>query len=117
MNIFITDSNVVGETEAQIFETIQQGPVDALLMLRNAGINTLNYRFQEFNGVAWANIGLLGSDTNGTLTAGQAKSLKLTSVYPRIRLVGNASGGAVINFTLTRLASRASGGTLPILSL
>lgn len=97
---------------------LQQGAVSALVTLRNAGTaNTMNYRFQEFNGTTWVDIGASGSDTNNTLTAGQVRVLKLTSTTPQVRLLGNASGGTTLDFSVMRFFARADGGAIPILSL
>jgi hypothetical protein len=117
VNIFVQDSQQVGETEAVLFEMIQQGPVGTLIQLRNAAVNTMNYRFQEFDGTNWTDMGSLGTDVNNTLSTSQVKQFKLTSGYPQVRCVGNASGGAILEFSVTRYATRASGGSLPVLSL
>jgi hypothetical protein len=117
MNTFCQDSQIVGETEAVLFTLMQQGPVDALMQLRNAGTNTINYRAQEFNGTAWVDLGVLGDDTYTTLVASQVRNFKLESDYPQVRFVGNASGGATLEFSVTRYHTRASGGSLPILNL
>lgn len=117
MNIFVDDNQVVGELESVLLELLQQGPVNSLFILQNQGQNTINYRFQEFNGTTWVDIGSPGAITNTTLVAAEVKSLKLTSSYPQVRLVGNASGGAILQFSITRFFNRANGGTIPILQL
>lgn len=117
MTIFVTDTQVVGETSATLFSMIQQGPVSAQVIIKNTGVNTLNYRFQEYNGSAWVDLGASGSDYYSTLTADEVKSIQVTSNYPQVRMVGNASGGAYLDFDVTRYVERASGGALPILSL
>ena len=117
MVIHLSDSNVVGETEATLFSTIQQGPVSFLLIIKNSGDNTTNYRLEEFDGTDWVDLGANGSDYYNTLISGQVRSFKVTSSYPQVRFQGAASGGAVLDFSLTRYTSRTSGGPLPILSL
>ena len=117
MNIFITDSQVVGETEATLFSLLQQGAVEALIRLRNAGSNTINFRYQQFNGTAWVDMGSSGTELNSTLTAEQTKSFKILASYSQVRLVGNASGGSLLEFSADRYFVRASGGSIPILSL
>jgi hypothetical protein len=117
MNTFAQDSQVVAETEGTLFSLIQQGPVESLVQLRNAGVNTINYRFQEFNGVTWLDLAELGTDLNNTLVAGQVRHLKLNSSYSQVRLVGHASGGSLLEFSVTRYHSRPSGGPLPVLNL
>lgn len=117
MVINVTDSQVVGETESTLFSTIQQGPIDMLVIIKNSGVNTMNYRFQEYNGTAWTDMGTSGSDLYNTLSPNEVKMFEVESAYPQVRVVGNASGGAFLEFTVTRYANRASGGSIPILSL
>lgn len=126
MNTVVTDTNVVPETGAYsgkelMFEMINQGAVDAQLILRNAGANQINYTFQEFNGTAWVDMDTIGTDLNGTLATGSPptniKSLSLSSNYSKIRLIANASGGSTIEFIVTRFYNRASNGSIPILGL
>lgn len=117
MILHVTDSQVVSEVQSTLFSMIQQGPVNAMVVLKNSGVNTLNYRWQEFNGTAWTDLGTSGSDYYNTLSVNEVKLIKLTSVYPQVQLVGNASGGAFLEFAVTRYSNRASGGPIPILSL
>jgi len=118
MHTFIQDLNVVGESSGVLFSLLQQGATSALVTLRNAGgTNTMNYRFQEFNGTTWSDIGVSGSDTYNTLTAGQVRVLKLASNYPQVRLLGNASGGTTLDFSISRFVTREDGAAVPILSI
>lgn len=117
MTIFLTDTQVVGEVESTLFSMIQQGPVNAQVIIKNTGVNTMNYRFQAFDGTAWVDLGASGTDFNNTLTEDEVKAVKVTSSFPQVRMVGNASGGAFLDFDVTRYVDRPSGGSLPILSL
>lgn len=117
MIILNTDSQIVGETQSTLFSILQSGPVNALVVIKNSGVNTMNYRFQEFNGSAWVDLGASGSDFYNTLSVNEVKTLKLTSAYPQVQMVGNASGGAFLEFSVTRYFNRASGGAIPILNL
>lgn len=117
MIILNTDSQIVGETQSTLFSILQSGPVNALVVIKNSGVNTMNYRFQEFNGSAWVDLGASGSDFYNTLSVNEVKTLKLTSAYPQVQMVGNASGGAFLEFSVTRYFNRASGGSIPILNL
>jgi len=87
------------------------------VVMKNSGVNTMNYRFQEFNGTAWVDMGTNGSDYYNTLQVNEVKLLKVVSNYPQVQVVGNASGGAFLEFAVTRYVNRASGGSLPILNL
>ena len=100
-----------------MFTMYQEGPVDALFLIRNSGVNTLNYDFQEFNGTSWVDLGAAGSDYNNTLQASQVRSFKLSSTYPKVQCIANASGGAFFEFSVTRFFNRASGGSIPMLTL
>lgn len=118
MQINVADINVVGETEATIFETLGQGQTDSLVFLSNLGGNTVNYRFQQLTGGSWVNlVANPDGDLYGTLMATETRSIKLSSTNPQIRLVANASGGSSLWFQVSRFAIRGSGGKLPILNL
>lgn len=117
MYIQVTDSQVVSEVVSTLWSTIQQGPVNAMVIIKNSGVNTMNYRFQEFNGTAWVDLGASGSDFYNTLSVNEVKLIKLVSAYPQVQMVGNASGGAFLEFAVTRYSNRASGGPIPILTL
>ncbi len=113
----VTDGQDIGETVATIFTVLQQGPVSMLMVLKNSGVNTLNYRIQEYNGTAWVDLGAQGTDYYNTLMASEVRSFKVTSSYPQVQLVSNASGGAFLDFSITRYHNRAAGGAVPILVL
>jgi hypothetical protein len=117
MKVFVEDSETVPETENTLFSLLQSGTPDCLIHLHNAGVNTVNYRCQVYNGSTWVDIGVSGSDTYNTLTANQVRSIKLVPSSPQIRVVGNASGGSVLKFAVFRYFTRSAGGPLPILSL
>lgn len=115
--IHVTDSQIVGETQSTLWSVLQQGPVNMLLIIKNSGVNTMNYQIQEFNGSAWNTLGPSGSDFYDTLSVNEVKCISVTSTYPQIQMVGNASGGAFLEFSVTRYFNRSSGGPLPILTL
>lgn len=117
MQTFVTDTNVVGESEAVLFSFFQSGPVDAAVTIRNSGANTMNYVFEEFNGTAWVALGALGTVYQDTLTAGEVVILIIDSAYPQVRMQGDASGGAQLEFAVSRYYARPSGGAIPILNL
>jgi hypothetical protein len=117
MVIQATDSQLVGETQSTLFSVLQSGPVQMLVIIKNSGVNTMNYRFQEFNGTSWVDLGTSGSDFYNTLSPNEVKIIKVASSFPQVQMVGNASGGAFLEFSITRYFNRASGGTLPILNL
>jgi hypothetical protein len=117
LNINITDSQIVSEVQSTLFSTIQQGPVNMLVVLKNSGVNVISYDFQEYNGTGWDDLGTQGSPLNNTLSPNQVVMLQVTSNYPQVQLLGNASGGAFLEFAVTRYANRASGGPIPILNL
>lgn len=107
----------MGETLSTLFSVIQQGPVAMLVIIKNTGVNVMTYRFQEWTGVAWVDLGTSGSDYYNTLTENEVKSFRVSSSYPQVRMVGNASGGAYLSFDVVRHVERPSGGPLPILNL
>ena len=117
MIIHCTDGQVVGESQSVMFTLLQQGPVSALLFLKNSGVNTLNYDFQQFNGTSWVDLGAIGTDFQSTLMPNQVVDIQLDCTYPQVQLLANASGGAFLDFSVTRFYNRAAGGALPILGL
>ena len=117
MIIHCNDQQNVGETESQLFESFQQGSVDALFILLNPGSNTINSRFQEFDGADWVDLSAQSTDMNNTLQAGYVRSIAVKSTYPRVRLYGNASGTSVLDFSIMRYFPRTTGGAIPVLSL
>lgn len=117
MIIVNTDSQLVGETQSTLWSVFQSGSINMLVVIKNSGVNTMNYRFQEYNGSAWVDLGTSGSDYYNTLSVNEVKTLKVTSSYPQVQMVGNASGGAFLEFSATRYFNRASGGPIPILNL
>lgn len=116
MHIFVSDTQVIGETEETLFEFINQGSSKVLIWLNNRGDNTINYRFQQDDDGDWTDLDVSGTDLYNTLVAGQTKAINLSSANPKVRLVGNASGGSTLDFSCTRQFARPSGGKLPILS-
>jgi|SRR5262252_2635369 len=100
-----------------MFTILQQGPVNLLVVIKNSGVNTMSYRFQEFTGNGWNDLGASGTDYNNTLQPSEVKTFKLVSNYPQVQMLANASGGAFLDLSLTRYWNRAAGGTIPILAL
>lgn len=117
MIILNTDSQIVGETQSTLFSTFQTGPVNMQVIIKNSGVNTMNYRFQEYNGTSWVDLGASGSEFYNTLSVNEVRVLVVTSAYPQVQMVGNASGGAFLEFSVTRYFNRPSGGAIPILNL
>lgn len=113
MDTLISDTNTVGEVDAVMFSMIQGGSVSAMVSLSNIGSNTITYHWQEFNGTAWAEQALVPN----TLTPSQVTPAVVTSLYPQVRLMACASGGALLDFVVTRVVTRVPGGELPILSI
>lgn len=116
MNIFVSDTQDFGDSTSTGFEMIQQGPVDALVTLKNMGAVTINYTFQQNAAGTWTDIGEVGTQTNNTLVAGQSRSIKVESAYPQVRLRGSASGGSTLEFGVLRYYNRAQGGQIPLLA-
>lgn len=112
-----SDSQIVGETSAVLFSMIQQGPVSATIIMKNSGVNTMNFSFQTYNGTAWVDMDVPGTVYQNTLSANQVNTLVLTSAYPQVQLIGYASGGALLEVSISRYTNRASGGPFPLISI
>ena len=117
MNVIFADSQVVGETLSTLFTMLVASPVNALITLKNSGVNTLNYDFQTYTGTAWVDLGAAGTPLNNTLQPNQVVMLQVQSSYPQVQLVGNASGGAFLEFAVLEYYNRTSGGSVPLLNL
>jgi len=119
----VQDTETVPETgsvsgKTVLFEMLQQGPITATIFIRNAGANQIDYIFQEFNGTAYVDLGVSGTNFNNSLAVGSAgfKMFVLTSSYSKVRIIANASGASTLDFTITRYVNRGSFGGVPILS-
>lgn len=117
MVVHVTESQVVGETLATLFTIVQSAPVDTAIVLKNSGVNTMNYRFQSWNGSTWVDMGASGSDFYNTLQPQETKLIEVESSNPKVQMIGNASGGAFLEFACTRYFNRESGGPIPLLNL
>ena len=117
MQINVTDSQTVGETSAVITTLVQPASTPTAVFLTNAGTNALTYRYQEFDGETWNDLDVPGTPANGALIAGGSATVLIKSTSTQVRLVGNASGGTVVQFSVSRLATRAPGAALPILTM
>ena len=119
MYITVADTQVVSEVQSVLWSTFQQGSIKMPMIIKNSGVNTMNYQIQEYTGSAWQVIGnaASGTDYYNTLSPNEVKEIIVTSAYPQVQMIGNASGGAFLEFTSIRYFNRASGGAIPILSL
>src|SRR3546814_4540139 len=115
MTVFVTDNQVVGETLDTLL-TIK-GVTAFSIILKNSGVNTMNYRFQEFDGSTWNDLGESGDDFYNTLTADQVRTIKVEASYPNVKIIGNASGGAFLEFSAMSEVNRQSGGSYTILPI
>lgn len=111
-----SDIQSIGEVDSAAFGAVQQGATNAQFMLKNSGINTINYRFQFLNGSTWQDLGLEGTIYNNTLATDEVIQVSLTDLPAQIQLMCNASGGSVLFFEVTRYFNWTVGGFLPLLS-
>jgi hypothetical protein len=115
MTVFFTDNQVVGETAATLLTV--KGVTEFSIILKNSGVNTMNYRFQEYNGSAWVDLGASGSDYYNTLTQNEVRQIQVSANYAQIQIIGNASGGAFLEFSSQTEVNRPSGGSFTILPI
>lgn len=117
MQTFIQDTQIVGETSSTLFTLLQQGSVQASLILNNAGVNLLSYDLQSSpDGVTWTDIESYGNPLNNTLLPGTQVQVTVTTSTNFVRCIGNASGGTTLDFSVSRFFNRPSGGTVPLVS-
>ena len=105
---------------AVLFDLVHQEPVKAYLAIENQGVNPIVYNLQEFNGTTWVDMDEQGTLLNDILPASGEdcnRGMVIDSAYTTVRMLGSASGGSVLGFSLTRRVDRVGGGTLPILTV
>ena len=115
MNVYVSDHQTVSDVSGTLFTLVQASTL-AQVTLQNTGANTINYRFQELVGSTWTDMALTGTDLYNTLTANQVRLVLVTSSQPQVRLIGNASGGSTLDFSVSRIVTRTSGGPVPLLN-
>ncbi len=113
MNVATQDVEVIGETSTQAFQLYQQGPVTALLQMKNLGVNDIVYVFQAYISGVWTDLGVLGTDFNNTLAS---INVEISTASAQVRLLANASGGSTLTFSVLQFMSRTNGGALPIIN-
>ncbi len=118
MQVAFVDNQDVGETDAQAFQLYQQGPVNSLVTMENDGVNDINYRFQAFSVTygTWSDLDDVGTPLNDTLAAGATLAVAVATASNQVRLLANASGGALLVFSSMQEVVRASGGQLPLIN-
>jgi len=122
MFTYIDDTNAVSETDSVITTLVQASPVSASVTLVNSGVNTLNYHFQALVGQqsgasVWTDLESPGNPTNNSLAAGAvSQPLTISSTWSQVRLMASASGGATLQFNVTRYFNRPDGANIPLLS-
>jgi hypothetical protein len=112
----VSDLQTIGETEAKAFGATQQGRTNAFFTLKNVGVNTISFRFQQYVSAAWADVGASGTVYNTTLAADAETSISLVDLAPQTRLLAYASGGSVLSFAATRYFNWTAGGYCPLMS-
>ena len=116
MNVAISDIEVIGETSTQAFQLYQQGPVTALIQMKNAGVNGIVYVFQAYISGVWTDLGVLGTAFNDTLAADAAINVEIATSSAQVRLLASASGGSTLTFSVLQYLFRTSGGGLPLIN-
>jgi hypothetical protein len=117
MIVNISDAQIVSETQTVLLTLIQPAPINAAVIMTNAGVNTINFDWQEWDGSTWDDLNTVGNPLNSTLSPGQTVLVQVQSSNSKVQLLGNASGGALLVFGIQRYFNRQSGGAIPILSL
>jgi hypothetical protein len=122
MDVFLSDTQNVPGSATTLFQIIQQGPVNAQMILRRAANAVtdpvITYYLEEWNGSAWVLLGTNGSDYYNTLSyATPMRHINVESNYPKVRMTGFcASGTNTLDYSVTRSYDRPSGGVVPIIS-
>ena len=117
MQIVCVDLQAVTCTDSSLFSLIGQGTTMATLLLTNVGANTLTYHFQQNISGTWTD--LVASPDGyftGTIIPNQTVAIQINVSNPQIQLMGLASGGTTLWFSVDRFFTRASNGPLPLLN-
>jgi predicted ArsR family transcriptional regulator len=117
VHTFVDDIQNIGEVETQAFGAVQQGRTNAFFTLKNEGVNTVSYRFQQRLSGVWTDVGVSGTDYNNTLTEEETVEVALVDLAPQTRLLASASGGSVLKFAVARYAAWAVGEMIPLMSV
>jgi hypothetical protein len=120
LQTFCSDRQTVSELEGTLFELQQDGAVQGFVMLKNIGVNDIDYRFQAMVSGSWSDLGQSGTDVYNTLVAGDSIAVLLTTTLTgssRVRVRGAADAGSTLQFSVSRYFIRGDGGNIPILSL
>jgi hypothetical protein len=114
---FIQDLQVVGNTTGTLFSVTQVGTVAMSVILNNAGVNPVLYDFQSSpDGANWTDIQSFGNPLNNTLLPGTQVQVVVAGSYQFVRLIGSASGGSTLDFSIARFFNRTSGGYCPLIA-
>ena len=112
MQITKSDLQSIAEVQSVAFSMFLPGLAPAYVTMTNEGVNTINYDFQQNNGTAFVDMGLPGSPTYNTIMPGQTVNVVIAPSYPQVQLLANASGGALLFFTVNVNTVRTSGGPI-----
>lgn len=117
MFVNISDAQIVGETQSVLLTLIQAAPIDAAVIMTNAGVNPISYDWQTWDGSQWDDLETVGNPLNNVLLPATSILVQVQSSNSKVQLLGNASGGALLTFNISRFFNRQSGGAIPILNL
>lgn len=117
MLVMVSDSQLIAETSATIFTLIQPSVTNSHIVMTNSGVNTFTYRFDQLIDGTWTAMGDPGSIYNDAMVASLTRELDIPAGSMQVRLVGNASGGTLLQFGILRFVDRQPGGNLPIVNI
>lgn len=108
-----TDGNVVGETASAAFSVWQQGGLNFNLIIKNSGVNVITFEMQGWNGSSWIDLGTIGGPYFSTLQSSQVSAVQINfAQYGQFQLLGSASGGSYLDFSVQMFVNRTSGGSV-----
>ncbi len=116
MTVTFNDQQAVTGSLATLFAFLPQSDAYEIL-IKNVGANTVNFKMQHDVGAGWVDMGAEATEFNNTLTAGQARVIRVVSGAVNYQLLGSATGGSTVEFAVTTEIKRVSGGNMPLVSL
>ena len=109
----------VDAIEATLFLVLGANAYGMSFFLHNAGLNQIDYKFQESNeniNSSFTNIVDSTEPVTGSISSNAVVLVKITSTKPYIRLRASAAGGSELEVVLTQFVLNTS-NVLPILDV
>lgn len=114
-------NKLIAATEAEVFKLVGSVPTVLITLHNQHSQNTMVYRFQHSDdGTNWTTLELpvVGGGTSDqfSIPFGETHSIKITTAYPRLRLLayGDLMAGIGLQYTVPTTTGTASAELFPL---